>query len=91
MLAKFSDTTVSELVRMAEKCFGLEDRNRADTTIPEILERFDVKSLGDVTEAQLETFRYMANIHVDSKFYKLLLFRRFVSKAGISWPEHYNF
>ncbi len=82
---------VAELAQIEAASFGQETRNRAEGIIPEILERSGVKSLADVTEAQLDNFRYMANIHADSDLYRLLLLRRRLALAGVSWTPHYNF
>jgi len=82
---------VADLVRIESDSFSQETRNRADGLIPEILERSNAESLADLTETQLENFRYMSNLHADSEVYRLLLIRRQLSRAGISVPRHYNF
>jgi hypothetical protein len=65
--------------------FGPETWNRADSIIPEILERFDAKTLADISEVQLETFSREESIHIDSNLYKFLAHRRQLSRAGINF------
>lgn len=64
--------------------FGRGTKNKADEIVPQILKRFDAKTLADISDGQLETLRCEENIHVDSNLYKLLAHRRQLSRLGIN-------
>ena len=74
-----------ELARIEAASFGQETRNRADGIIPEILQHLKVTSLAEVREADLDAFRYQANIAAESDLYQLLLIRRQLALVGVSW------
>ena len=85
------ENTNTELAKKELDSFPQETRNRADSIIPEILARFGANSLAGLTERDLGAFRYQANIGADSDLYRLLLLRRRLALAGVSWTPHYNF
>ena len=60
--------------------FSLEDHNRADRWAKELIARRGVTSLADLSESDLEDFRYTANLHVTDAAFQLLRCRFFEAK-----------
>ncbi len=60
--------------------FSLEHQNVADGWEKELLARHNVRNISDLSESDLNHFRYTGNIHVANPAYQLLRCRFFQVK-----------
>lgn len=60
--------------------FSQEHFNLADSWERELLNRHNVRNLSDLSESDLNHFRYTGNIHVEAPAFQLLRCRYFQAK-----------